>query len=270
MNKKIELMEKQNLKYPVVLVHGVMAKDNNLFWGRIPEKLKSVGINVFLGNTDSWSGIENNALSLKKTVDSVLEECTAEKVNLIAHSKGGIDSRFLISTLEYAPKIASLTTISTPHLGSEIADFIFDKKYIHTKLAKKITRFLAELYGDKSPDPHKLLKDLTTENMCKFNQKNLDMDSVYYSSYQSLMKNSFDDLTFFLSYQLIKKIAGENDGIVSLKSSKWGESCTLIKGLKTNGISHAEIIDIKRKKISGIDVPSEYLKIIDKLTLIGF
>jgi len=260
----------KKLKYPVVLVHGVMAKDNNLFWGRIPEKLKNTGVTVFLGNTDSWSGIESNALSLKKTVDLVLEKCEVEKVNLIAHSKGGIDSRFLISTLEYAPKIASLTTISTPHLGCEIVDFVFDKKYIHTKLAKKVTCFLAKLYGDKSPDPHKLLEDLTTENMYRFNQKNLDAKFVYYSSYQSFMKNSFDDLTFFLSYRIIKKIAGENDGIVSLKSSRWGKSCTLIKGEKMHGISHAEIIDIKRKKISGIDIPSEYLKIINKLSLMGF
>ena len=183
-----------------------------------------------MGNTSSWSGIESNALSLKKTVDSVLAECEVEKVNLIAHSKGGIDSRYLISTLDYAPKVASLTTISTPHFGSEIADFVFDRKYVHTELAKKITRFLAKIYGDKSPDPHKLLEDLTTKNMCKFNEKNFDSPFVYYSSYQNIMKNGFDDLTFFLSYNLIKEIAGENDGIVSLKSSKWGESCTLIKG----------------------------------------
>jgi len=263
-------MNKKKLKYPVILVHGVMAKDNNLFWGRIPEKLKNAGANVFLGNTDSWSGIESNAFSLKKTVDSVLEKCEVEKVNLIAHSKGGIDSRYLISTLEYAPKIASLTTISTPHLGCEIVDFVFDKKYVHTGLAKKITCFLAKLYGDKSPDPHRLLEDLTTRNMYKFNEKNLDVISVYYSSYQSFMKDSFDDLTFFLSYNLIKKIAGANDGVVSLKSSKWGETCTLITGSKTSGISHSEIIDIKRKKISDIDIPSEYLKIIDKLALLGF
>lgn len=263
-------MEKRKLKYPIVLVHGVMAKDNNLFWGQIPERLKSAGVNLFLGNTDSWGGIENNALSLKKTVDSVLEKTKAEKVNLIAHSKGGIDSRFLISSLGYAPKVASLTTVSTPHLGSEIADFVFDKRSIHTKLAKRITHFLAKLYGDESPDPHKLLRDLTTESMCKFNQENVNVDSVYYSSYQSFMKNGFDDLTFFISYYLIKKVAGENDGIVSLKSSRWGESCTLIKGSKGNGISHAEIVDIKRKKISGVDIPAEYLKIVDKLASMEF
>jgi len=263
-------MEQKNLKYPVILVHGVGAKDNKLFWGRIPEKLKNAGVNVFFGNTDSWSGVENNALELKTSVDAVLEECETEKVNLIAHSKGGIDARFLISTLGYAPKIASLTTISTPHLGSELVDFIFDQKYIHTELVKKIVRSLAKLYGDKSPEPHKIVEDLRTENMIKFNQRNLDANSVYYSSYQSLMHNELDDLSFALTYNLIKKIAGENDGIVSLKSSVWGKDFTLIKGLKLNGISHAEILDVKRKKISGIDIPAEYLKIVDKLALKGF
>ena len=262
-------MEQKNLKYPVILVHGVGAKDNKLFWGRIPEKLKNAGVNVFFGNTDSWSGIESNALALKKSVDSVLEECEAEKVNLIAHSKGGIDSRFLISTLGYAPKIASLTSIATPHLGSEIVDFIFDRKYIHTELVQKIASSLAKLYGDKSPEPHKILEDLRTENMIKFNLQNSDANSVYYSSYQSLMHNELDDLSFALTYNLIKKVSGENDGVVSLKSSVWGESFTLIKGLKAKGISHAEILDVKRKKISGIDIPNEYLKIVDKLILNG-
>ncbi len=79
-------MQNTELKYPIVLVHGIAAKDNSLFWGgRIPEKLSSAGINVFLGNTDSWGGgIESNALLLKETVDSVLEKMKAEKVNLIA------------------------------------------------------------------------------------------------------------------------------------------------------------------------------------------
>lgn len=263
-------MEKRKLKYPVILVHGIGAKDNRLFWGRIPEKMKNAGIDVFLGNTDSWAGVESNALSLRNTVDFVLEQCTAEKVNLIAHSKGGIDSRFLISTLYYAPKIASLTTISTPHFGSEIVDFISNKKYVHSRLAKRITYSLAKLYGDKSPEPHKILEDLSTKNMLKFNDANRNVDTVYYSSYCSLMKNSFDDLSHILTYDFIRKIAGENDGIVSLRTSQWGEDFTLIKGRKSGGISHSEIVDIKKKKISGLDIPSEYLKIIDKLILKGF
>jgi triacylglycerol lipase len=37
---------------------------------------------------------------------------------------GGLDSRYLISTLRYGDRIASLTTISTPHGGSAVADVI--------------------------------------------------------------------------------------------------------------------------------------------------
>jgi len=58
--------------------------------------------------------------------------------------------------------------------------------------------------------------------------------------------------------------------VVSLKSARWGEDFTFIQGMKTSGISHSEIVDIKRKTISGVDIPSEYLKIIDKLILKGF
>ena len=257
-------MTEKKLKYPLVLVHGIAAKDSTLFWGRIPGWLENAGFPVFFGNTDSWGGVENNALLLRNTVDTVLEECAADKVNLIAHSKGGIDSRFLISTLGYAPKIASLTTISTPHFGSELVDFIFNKKYIHTKLARNITYRLAKLYGDKSPDPHKILEDLTTKNMMDFNQKNLDHESVYYGSYYSVMKGSFDDLSHFLTYRFLKKEAGLNDGIVSMNSSKWGRNHVLIDG-KNGGISHSEIIDIKRRKISGIEIPAEYLKIVNTL-----
>ncbi|MFV0538487.1 MAG: esterase/lipase family protein [Dysgonomonas sp.] len=261
-------MSDNRLKYPIVLVHGIAAKDSKLFWGRIPEKLKSTGLDIYLGNTDSWGGVESNALSLKSRIDSILEECGAEKVNLIAHSKGGIDSRFLISTLGYAPKIASLTTISTPHLGSEIVDYIFDKKYIHSPLAGKIIYALAKLYGDKSPDPHRMLEDLTTNNMIRFNQRNEDAKSVYYSSYYTLMKHKFDDFSHILTYNFLSKEVGLSDGVVSMRSSVWGESHTLIDG-ETGGISHSEIIDIKRKKISGIEIPDEYLKIVNRLMSVG-
>lgn len=257
------------MKYPLILVHGIAAKDNSLFWGRIPQRLRNAGVNVFLGNTDSWGSIENNALILKSSIDEVLEKCNVEKVNLLAHSKGGVDSRFLISSLGYASKIASLVTVSTPHLGSEIVDFIFDKKYIHTKLAKKITYSLARLYGDSSPDPYQMLSDLTTKSMINFNQKNSNSNMVHYCSYCSLMKNRFDDLSHFFTYGYIRKEVGENDGVVSLKSSKWGDSHTLIEG-ENGGISHSEIVDMKRKRISGINIPDIYLKMVQNLIIRGF
>lgn len=59
--------------------------------------------------------------------------------------------------------------------------------------------------------------------MKKFNEMNPDREGVFYSSYHSFMRNSLDDLSYSLSHWYLQKVAGKNDGIVSVNSSKWGE-----------------------------------------------
>lgn len=252
------------LKYPVVLVHGIAAKDSNQFWGRIVETLKEGGVEVFLGNTDSWASIEHNALRLRRRINHILKQTGKEKVNIIAHSKGGIDSRYLISSLKYE-RIASLTTISTPHRGSEIADYVFSKEVIKGIISIRSLRKVFRLYGDRIPDPYTMLKNLTTSYMEEFNRNNPDNESVYYSSYHSVLEGKMDDLPYYYTFQYLKKIAGANDGLVSTDSAEWGSEFNIIKGL-----SHSEILDYKRKTISGIDVPRQYLAIARKLAELGF
>lgn len=263
-------MDAINLKYPLILVHGIGAKDKRFFWGRIPERLRAAGLKVSLGNTDSWGGFESNAHALAKTVDETLALNNSEKVNIIAHSKGGLDSRFLISSLGYADKVASLTTISTPHYGSEIVDFIIENRAIYNPVAKRIINLATWMYGDRSPEPYKIVDELSTQNMIEFNRNNPDNPNIYYSSYHSLLKGPFDDLSYYYTYSYLEKNVGESDGLVSLKSARRGEDFTLIEGLKKKGISHSEVIDMKRKKISGVDIPNEYLRMAEKLAKRGF
>ena len=257
------------LKYPVVLVHGVAAHDRGKifsFWGRIPKKFEEKGIKVFLGNTDSWGSCESNAEILKSTIDKVLLETKAEKVNIIAHSKGGIDSRYFIWKHNAGDKIASLTTISTPHHGSELADLIFKQKIVHTKIVKKVLNIFGKLYGDINPDLYNVNYQLTTNQMKQFNETIGMDDKVYYQSLCTTMKNSLDDLMFFYSHSYLKSVSGENDGVVSENSMKWGNNVSKI----ASGISHAEILDYKKKKISGIDIPDIYLEIANDLNEKGF
>jgi len=258
-----------SLKYPVILVHGIIAHDRGgiiNFWGRIPKKLREKNIKVFFGNTDAWGSIESNAELLKATIDKVLDETNSEKVNIIAHSKGGIDSRYLIWKYDYGDKVASLTTISTPHHGAEIADLIYNKKIVHSRITKNALAIFGKMYGDINPDLFNVNYQLTTEKMREFNEVVGMDDKVYYQSIYTLMSNSFDDLMFFYSYRYIKSLNGNNDGIVSEYSARWGNNIIKIEG----GISHAEIVDYKMKKISGIDIPDIYLKIVDELTEKGF
>jgi triacylglycerol lipase len=252
-------------KYPIVLVHGVGAHDRGgmiHFWGRIPDILKENNVKIFLGNTDSWGDYESNAKILKTTIDKILEDTKHEKVNIIAHSKGGLDARYFIWKYNYGEKVASLTTISTPHHGAEIADLIYRQKIVHSNIGKKILRIFEKLYGDINPDLYNVINQLTADKMKEFNEKIGIDPKVYYQSIYTTMKNSFDDLAFFYSYRYIRKIRGDNDGIVSEYSAKWGDNIIKIEG----GISHVEIIDYKKKKISGINIPDIYIKIINKLS----
>jgi len=253
------------LKYPVVLVHGIIAHDRMSiikYWGRIPEVLASRGIKVFRGNTDAWGSCESNALILKKTIEDALLETKKERVNIIAHSKGGIDSRYLIWKHDFGDKVASLTTICTPHRGAEIADLIYNQKITHTKFTKKVLSIFGKLYGDTNPNLYNVNYQLTTAGMEEFNEKVLMDAKVFYQSLYTTMDNAFDDIMFFYPYLYIKKIRGKNDGLVSEFSARWGNNVIKIEG----GISHAEILDFKKKKISGINIPDIYVEIAEGLS----
>jgi len=256
-----------SLKYPVVLVHGIGAKDRSKiinFWGRIPKILKERGIQVFLGNTDSWGDCDSNAKLLKATIDKILLETRTEKVNIIAHSKGGIDSRYFIWKYNSEDKISSLTTLSTPHNGSELADLIYKKTIFHSGTVKKVLNIFGKLYGDINPDLYNANCQLTSEKMKEFNESIGMDDKVFYQSLYTTIENPLDDLMMFHSHRYLKSIAGENDGIVSENSAKWGKNINKIEG----GISHTEIIDLKRK--SGVNIPTIYKKIINELSSNGF
>jgi len=257
------------LRYPVVLVHGIVAHDRMSkikFWGRIPEVLADRGVNVFWGNTDAWGDYESNALALKGTIEKILQEAQKEKVNIIAHSKGGIDSRYLIWKYGFGDKVASLTTMCTPHHGSEIADLIYSQRITHAKATKKALSIFGELYGDTNPNPYNLNYQLTTAKMKEFNEKITMDDRVFYQSLYTTMNNAFDELMFFYPYLYLNKTRGKNDGIISEYSAIWGKNVRKIEG----GISHAGILDFKRKKISNIDIPGIYVRIVKELSENGF
>ena len=257
------------LHYPLVMVHGIARRDTDKYihpWGRIPEFLQEIGVKPFFGNTDAWGGIESNAQLLKATIDKVLHTTNSEMVNILAHSKGGIDSRYCIWRYDYGDRVASLTTISTPHHGSEIADFLFHTMGSHTEAARKILIDFGRLFGDVHPDIYNVNQQLTTGQMKAFNET-VGMDHrVLYQVMYTTMNKPTDDVTFFHSYNYLKKVSGDNDGLVSERSARWGNNITKIPG----ALSHEQIIDHGITKDLGIDTLYIYLDIINELIEKGF
>lgn len=266
-------------KYPFIFIHGTGFRDRNWFnyWGRIPAVLASHGCQLYYGNQDSWATIENNAEALKERIAAVLKESGAGKVNIVAHSKGGMEARFIISSLGMAEVVASLTTISTPHHGSKTMDLLLKLPDFSFRAASFFANHWFKLLGDSNPDFHFVCKQLSAAYAEEFNRNNADAQGVYYQSYAGVMKNSFSDLMMFWPHFWVKRIEGESDGLVTPASAQWGNFKGVLKGATSRGISHADEVDMRRRRLSKKtregcinDISDVYVKIIKDLKQLGY
>lgn len=256
-------------KYPIVLVHGLGFKDLKIFdyWGRIPEHLTKNGCTIYYGNQEAFASIQDNAKILKSEILKILNEKKIDKVNLIAHSKGGLDCRYLISKLEMDSHIASLTTINTPHYGTELIDSLNKlPKFIYNFICKGYDKSFINL-GDKHSDSNTAFNQLSKNYLIAFNAKIINSPKVYYQSYTSIMNSPFSDRLLFIPYCLLPK---PNDGLVCEYSSMWGNFKGTISSSSRRGISHADIVDFRKKDIKGFDVLSFYQNLVHELKILGF
>jgi triacylglycerol lipase len=228
-------------------------------WGRIPETLRRAGFRVVFGGTDAVGTTPSNAAQLHETVTAVSAE-TGGKVIVMAHSKGGIDARWCLSRLDGGRNIGALVTLCSPHRGSELADAIVERLPPVPAALRALSRTVARLFPDRRPAPLEAVLGLTTADMAALNDQIADVPGVYFRSYYTALHGMFDELALAPSYRLLKKRAGANDGVVSARSSQWGEDPRLIEGAR-GGISHWEILDLKRRKISGIVIPDIWVEL---------
>lgn len=240
------------LKYPVLLVHGMGFRDRKWFcyWGRIPKVLTAMGAQVYFGGQDSNGALEDNAEHIARRIDEILTRTGAGKVNIIAHSKGGLESRYIISSMGYGDKVASLTTISTPHHGSRTVDLLMKTPHWLMKAATFCADLWFFLLGDKKPRTYRAICLFKTDVAKEFNRENPDDSRVYYQSYAFAMKNPFSDITMSLPNLVVGWIEGENDGLLSPEAAKWGEFKGIYRGSGQRGISHADEVDMRRRPLS--------------------
>ncbi len=256
-------------KYPILLVHGIFFRDSGLidYWGRIPNELRHNGATVFYGNHESASSIADSGIDIYYRIKAILDKTGCDKVNIIAHSKGGLDARYAISCCGAAPYVASLTTISTPHRGCEFADYLLNT--VSEKIQKKVTDTYNSAMlnaGDSDPDFISGVTDLTAKRCAEMNEVMKDAEGVYYSSVGSVLKKARGGrFPLNLTYHLPKKFSGDNDGLVSIDSFAWGSDFTLITPSGKRGVSHADMTDFTKENYDGFDVREFYVKLVKGL-----
>jgi triacylglycerol lipase len=157
------------------------------------------------------------------------------RVNIVAHSMGGLDARYLISRLCPDPEtefqVASLTTVATPHRGSSAADMLF--RDIGPDLLPRLYRLLDRLKISSGA-----FSQLTTPFINeRFNPVTPNSASTRYFSYGATATPHLLSV-FRVSHDLLAEVEGPNDGLVSVRSSKWGE----YKGTLV-GVTHLDLIN---------------------------
>ncbi len=261
-------------KYPLLMVHGVFFRDLKLFnyWGRVPETLERNGARIFYGNQQSAASVEESAKELTARIKQIVEESGCEKVNIIAHSKGGLDSRYAISCLGADKYVATLTTVNTPHRGCQFAEYLLNKvsPSVCQSVADKYNFALKQL-GDDKPDFISAVTDLTASRCAALNEICSDSPHVFYQSVGSKSLNAAGgQFPLNMSYHLVKHFDGDNDGLVSVDSMKWGEKFTLLTPNGKRGITHGDVIDLNRENIDGFDVREFYVGLVRELKEKGF
>lgn len=135
-----------NAAFPFVLAHGISASattwDPSDSPGVLAEVEKSGALFTRFSTPDPNGSVAANAAYLKGQIKSFLDTVKAKKVNIIAHSKGGLDSQMVATLAPPDFEVLSLGTLSTPHRGSVVADLTL------------LQRAVADVYFNNGNDPN--------------------------------------------------------------------------------------------------------------------
>ncbi len=226
--------------YPLVLVHGLLGFSTigptrrlEYFRGVMshlennPEVLDGRG-KVYIADLDPLDTIPSRAIQLRDFIQARIydhrrKKFRYEKVNIIAHSMGGLDARYMIAGLSMdtgprspmADRVASLTTIGTPHLGTPFADFMMRRR-----IGKRLIDW-ANLYSINVG----AFEQLTVRFLVKdrFNGRMPDRKQVEYFSYAGEVAPLSLFPPLMLPGEIIRRSGNSgrrNDGLVPVESAR--------------------------------------------------
>ncbi|PTB69990.1 alpha/beta-hydrolase [Trichoderma citrinoviride] len=227
-------------KHPIVLAHGLLGFSELKvapylpaieYWHGIKQALVANKCSVVTTSVPPSGSIEERA---EKLAADILAQNQTPMVNIIAHSMGGLDARYMISRLQPAGiKVASLVTIATPHRGSPFADYLVESDSSPVHLPRLYSVIRRAGLGTSA------FGQLTTRYMRdEFNPRVPDDPAVRYFSYGAMIDEPSLLGAFRVPYGVVKAAEGENDGLVSVASSRWG----VYKGTLV-GVSHLDLIN---------------------------
>ena len=238
-----ESAENRNTDINIVLAHGIFGLNTvgstNYFNGVEKHLKNNHNAKVLVANVSPVGSIRERSNQLRQQIINAINNPDEypffnhkDPIHIIAHSMGGLDSRFILSPANpdnIANLITSLTTIGTPHQGSPLADLFFlgfNPLIELLNLWFNVDEFMKSLseLGIKKDGIH----DLTTVAMRNFNQEYEDNPNVSYFWVAGIGRSGSLNKTshaLSLTHTYIQIVTQEdNDGAVALSSAKHGKA----------------------------------------------
>ncbi len=208
---------------PVVLVHGLFGFDRigvpgarlHYFRG-IARHLETLGCHAHAVRLPFAASVPERAQRLVAKIESLPHE----RVDLIAHSLGGLDARYALAKLGLARRVRALVTVGTPHHGTPLASFANEG-------ALGVARKAIAAVGI----PLHALDWLSPAALEKFNQDIVDVPGVRYACVVGGIRAASTPVPLALSpvHAYLRRVAGANDGLVPIASQYWGETLAEIE-----------------------------------------
>jgi len=148
---------------PIVLTHGYLGFGNLgpiQYFNGVVDTLKQAGADqVFAVDVPPKGNLAERSTAL---AEQIRKYVPTGKVHLIAHSMGGLDSRYLISKGNGSELIASLTTLGSPFRGSFGADVLRNPLKLRTVGLSSLAKAVV-LLGEQgiAQFPHQVMAELS-------------------------------------------------------------------------------------------------------------
>ncbi|MCB9668939.1 MAG: triacylglycerol lipase [Alphaproteobacteria bacterium] len=234
--------ERGYTRYPIFLLHGMAGTDTFVgavdYFNGVKDTLEADGYTIGVGAVDPFQITPGRAVQWASHLDAFFADGRHRKVNLVGHSQGGMDARYLTAHLDPDQRVASVLTIGTPHRGTAVAAVgagLLQHSGITEAMVEAAIGGLASFYDVESDEAIvEQIQGLAPDAMEEFNTLVPDRADVYYASWGGkscqlldffcLWQNDGEVITAPLAatHLLLKVLEGDNDGLVSVESARWG------------------------------------------------
>jgi triacylglycerol lipase len=283
--------------HPVVLIHGFNAGPSAPagFDDAIAEGLRADGSVVFEVAVEPFHSAKVRAQTLAYQLELILRRTGASKLNLIGHSMGGLTARYLISSMGWGDRVASLSTVATPHRGADAADLVNRLPYRMDALvdlaAGLLGRHTLANATAHETDVRACMNSLSRAAATAFNAENEDVAGVFYQSWAGVATPSgrldpeglrglrvdqptyqpgrVDQLGARLRISDLVTGLGKpdhlDDGVVGVESARWG----YFRGVLT--ADHEDLVTpSETARAAGFDVVEFYRRVASELRARGY